>query len=114
MLLLFIISTNFAWIHTDPVLEDEKNVYYSGLVKRIESGDLQLIDVRGKEEAQRAGLIPKSFNVPGKLKVPGLIASDFFQTLQDFGIRRKFIFFSLPLVKFTAEKCTIWEILMKM
>ena len=33
----------------------------------------------------------------------------FFQTFSDFGIRRKLIF----LVSFTAEKCTIWKILMK-
>ncbi len=45
---------------------------------------------------------------------PGPIASDFFQTFWDFGIRRKLILFSLPLVNFTAEKCTIWKILMKM
>ncbi len=32
-----------------------------------------------------------------QLKEPGPIASDFFQTLWDFGIRRKFIFFSLWL-----------------
>ncbi len=48
------------------------------------------------------------------LKVPGLIASDFLQTFGEFGIRRKLIFFSLPLVNFTAEKCTVWKILMKM
>ncbi len=48
------------------------------------------------------------------LKVPGPIASDFSQTFGDFGIRRKLIFFSLPLVNFTAEKCTVWKILMKM
>ncbi len=40
------------------------------------------------------------------LKVPGPIASDFFQTFRDFGIRRKLIFFGLPLVNFTAENCT--------
>ena len=38
------------------------------------------------------------------LKEPGLIASDFFQIFWDSGIRRKLIFFSLPLVTFTAEK----------
>ncbi len=48
------------------------------------------------------------------LKVRGSIASYFFQTFQNFGIRRKLIFFSLPLVHFTAEKCTVWMILMKM
>ncbi len=37
------------------------------------------------------------------LKVPGPIASDFLQTLWDFTIRRKNIYFSLPLVNFTAE-----------
>ena len=49
-----------------------------------------------------------------QLKVPGPIASDFSQTFGDFGIRRKLIFFSLPLKNFTAEKCTVWKILMKM
>ena len=44
------------------------------------------------------------------LKVPSLIASDFFQTFEDFGIRRKFIVFSLPLVIFTAEKYIVWKI----
>ncbi len=48
------------------------------------------------------------------LKVPGPIAADFSQTFGDFGIRRKLIFFSLPLVNFTAEKYTVWKILMKM
>ncbi len=48
------------------------------------------------------------------LKVPSPIASDFFQTFGDFGVRSKLIFFSLPPVNFTAEKCTIWKILMKM
>ena len=47
-------------------------------------------------------------------KESGPIASDFFLTFGDFGIRRKVIFFSLPLVNFTAEKCTVWMILMKM
>ncbi len=42
---------------------------------------------------------------------PDPIASDFFQTFRDFGIRRKLIFFSLTLVNFTAEKCTVWRIL---
>ena len=37
------------------------------------------------------------------LKESGPIASDFFQTFRDFGIRRKLIFFSLPLVNFGAE-----------
>ncbi len=52
-------------------------------------------------------------NVTKYLKEPGPIASDFFQTLRDFGIRRKLIiyFFSLPLVNFTAEKSTVWKIL---
>ncbi len=36
-----------------------------------------------------------------QLTVPGLIVSDFFQTFGD--MRRKLIFFSLPLVNFTAE-----------
>ena len=47
-------------------------------------------------------------------KVPGPIASDFPKTFGDFGIRRNLIFFSLPLVNFTAEKRTVWKILMKM
>ncbi len=36
-----------------------------------------------------------------------------FQTFWDFAIRRKLIFFLLPLVNLTAEKQTIWKILMK-
>ena len=48
------------------------------------------------------------------LKVPGPIASDFLKTFWDFGIRRKLMFFSLLLVNFTAEKFTVWKILMKM
>ena len=36
-------------------------------------------------------------------KEPGLIASDFCQTFWDFGIRRKLIFFLLPLMNFTAK-----------
>ncbi len=48
------------------------------------------------------------------LKVPGPIASDCFQTLGDFGFIRKLIFFSLPLSNFTAQKCTVWKILIKM
>ena len=39
-----------------------------------------------------------------ELKEPGPIASDFLQTLWDFGIRKMLTFFSLPLVNFTAEK----------
>ena len=39
------------------------------------------------------------------LEEPCPIASDFFQTFLDFGIRRKHIFFSVPLVNFTAGKC---------
>ena len=35
----------------------------------------------------------------------------FFQTFGDFGIRRKLLFFSLLLVNFRAEKCTVWKIL---
>ncbi len=38
------------------------------------------------------------------VKVPGPITSDISQTFGDFGIRRKLIFFSLPVVNFTAEK----------
>ncbi len=41
------------------------------------------------------------------LKVPGPIASEFFQIVRDFGIKRKLIFFSLPLVNFTTEKCNV-------
>ena len=48
------------------------------------------------------------------LKEPGPIASDFSQTFGDFGIRRKLVFFSLPLVNFTAGKGTVRKILMKM
>ena len=44
------------------------------------------------------------------LKEPGPIAYDFFQTFGDFGIRRKVIFFSLPLVNFTAENYRLEDI----
>ncbi|XP_072046030.1 thiosulfate:glutathione sulfurtransferase-like [Amphiura filiformis] len=65
----------------DAVLEDENNVYYPGLVKRIESGDIQLIDVRGKEEALGQGLIPKSFNLPfGELKDALNLSDDEFKS----------------------------------
>ncbi len=37
---------------------------------------------------------------------------NFFQTFWDFGSRRKSIFFSLPLVNLTAEKYTVWQILL--
>ncbi len=47
------------------------------------------------------------------LKEPGLITSDVFHRFSNFGIRRKPTFFSLPLVNFTAEKCTVWKILMR-
>ncbi len=47
------------------------------------------------------------------LKEPDPIASIVFQTFTDFGIR-KLIFFSLPLMNFTAQECTVWKILMKM
>ena len=43
------------------------------------------------------------------LKEPGPITS-FFSNFLRFRIRRKLMFFSLPLVNFTAEKCTIWRI----
>ncbi len=48
------------------------------------------------------------------LKEPGPIAADFSRTFRDFGIRRKLVFFSLPLVIFTAGKWTVSKILMKM
>ncbi len=48
------------------------------------------------------------------LKVPGPIASDFSQMFGDFGIIRDLIFFSLPLVNFTAEKCTVRKKVVKM
>ena len=37
------------------------------------------------------------------LKEPGPITSDFSQTFGDFGIRRKLVLFSLPLVNFPGE-----------
>ncbi|XP_033638051.1 rhodanese domain-containing protein CG4456-like [Asterias rubens] len=40
-----------------PLLEDEQNVYYDGLVKRIQSGDLQLIEVRNAPELAQTGTI---------------------------------------------------------
>ena len=56
----------------------------------------------------------RKFKDHSYLKVPGPIASHFSQTFGDFGIRRKVIFFSLSLVNFTAEICTVWKILVKM
>ena len=40
----------------------------------------------------------------------------YFQTFVDFGIMRKLIFFHNPWKKinFTAEKCTVWKILIKL
>ncbi len=49
-----------------------------------------------------------------QLKVPGSIASVFFSNFQRFWYQRKAHIFSLPLVNFTVEKCTVWMILMKM
>ncbi|XP_072048416.1 rhodanese domain-containing protein CG4456-like isoform X2 [Amphiura filiformis] len=51
------------WLSSAPV-EDDMNVFYPGLVNRIESGDIQLIDVREPEELQQWGQITNSFNVP--------------------------------------------------
>ena len=48
------------------------------------------------------------------LKEPSSVTSIFFQTLGDFAIRRKLVFFSLPLLNFIAERCTVWKILIKM
>ncbi len=48
------------------------------------------------------------------LKEPGGIASHFFHTFWDFGIRRKLIFFSLPLVNFTSEKMYNMEIVIEL
>ena len=45
------------------------------------------------------------------LKESALIASDFFQTC-DFGIRRKLMYL-ITAGEFTAEKCTVWKIVMK-
>ena len=48
------------------------------------------------------------------LKEPSPVFSTFFQTFGDFGITRKLMFFSQPMENFTAEKRSIWKILMKM
>ena len=49
-----------------PLLEDEQNVYYDGLVKRIQSGDLQLIEVRNAPELAQTGTIIENIcHVPG-------------------------------------------------
>ena len=66
-------------------------------------------DACGKFEKQYSIVNRLTLNI---LKVPGPIASDFCQTFGDFGIRRKLIIFLLPLVNFTADKCTVWKILM--
>ena len=50
-----------------------------------------------------------------QLKVPGPIVSDFFK-LSEILVSEEtsYIFFSSPLVNFTAEKCTVGMILIKM
>ncbi|XP_022098751.1 thiosulfate sulfurtransferase/rhodanese-like domain-containing protein 3 [Acanthaster planci] len=44
--------------------EDDINVYYDSLVKRINSGDIQLIDVREPAELAEFGQITNSVNIP--------------------------------------------------
>lgn len=55
-----------AWSSDSAVLEDDVNVFYKGLVKRIESGDIQLIDVREASELAEFGQIPNSTHIPCK------------------------------------------------
>ncbi len=53
-------------MNDSPLLEDEQNVYYDGLVRRIQSGDLQLIEVRNAPElAQTGTIIDNICHVPG-------------------------------------------------
>ncbi|XP_022095226.1 thiosulfate sulfurtransferase/rhodanese-like domain-containing protein 1 [Acanthaster planci] len=42
---------------SQPPLEDEDHVYYDGLVRRIKSGNLQLIEVRNAPELEATGTI---------------------------------------------------------
>ena len=49
--------------------EDDMNVYYPGLLKRIESGDVQLIDVRNPDEIKQSGKIGNSYNIPGEVNL---------------------------------------------
>ena len=53
--------------HPVGIDEDDMNVYYPGLVKRIASGDLQLIDVRNPDEIEQSGKIGNSYNIPGEV-----------------------------------------------
>ena len=54
-------------------------------------------------------MINSQINMNSTLKIKGVQCNcvRIFQTISDFGIRRKLILFLLPLVNFTAEKCTI-------
>ena len=65
------------------------------------------------------GLMPKKMMLDSwnctPLKEPAVRSpQDFSHTFGDFGIRRKLVFFLLPMVNFTAGKFTILKILMKM
>ncbi|XP_033637480.1 thiosulfate sulfurtransferase/rhodanese-like domain-containing protein 3 [Asterias rubens] len=54
-----------AWSSDSSVLEeDDVNVFYEGLVKRIESRDVQLIDVREAAELAEFGQITGSTHIP--------------------------------------------------
>ena len=56
-----------AWSSDSSVLEeDDVNVFYEGLVKRIESRDVQLIDVREAAELAEFGQITGSTHIPCK------------------------------------------------
>ncbi|XP_071798059.1 thiosulfate sulfurtransferase/rhodanese-like domain-containing protein 3 [Asterias amurensis] len=50
---------------TEAQIEDEDNVYYEGLVRRIRSGDMQMIDVRDLSELEEFGtIIPNVCHIP--------------------------------------------------
>ena len=56
---------------TEAQVEDEDNVYYEGLVRRIRSGDMQMIDVRDLSELEEFGtIIPNVCHIPGDSTTP--------------------------------------------
>ncbi len=100
-------SQKMVWI------KEEKN-YIVMPCSAVATSTHQLQNFMGGREGQGQDIFHGViFSKTHQLKVPGPIASDFSKTFRDFGIRRKLIFFSVPLANFTAEKCTVWKILMK-
>ncbi|XP_077862688.1 uncharacterized protein LOC144344685, partial [Saccoglossus kowalevskii] len=52
------------WLSSDINPEDFSSVDYNGLIALLDSGDVQLIDVREPDELIEYGKIPKSLNIP--------------------------------------------------